>query len=59
MLKDSPAVINVYLNMYQSSQCTFGVAESEYVSKEVWEFVIKQNRGSLFTTSYTYSHNYN
>lgn len=45
--------------MYQSSQCTFGVAESEYVSKEVWEFVIKQNRGSLFTTSYTYNHNYN
>ena len=32
MLKDLPAVFNIYLNVYHNSQCPLGVAEREYVS---------------------------
>lgn len=58
MLMDSPAVINVYLNIYQTSKCTFGVAEREYVSQRSLRIFDKTKAGGLFTTSHAYNHNW-
>lgn len=57
MLSDSLAVINDYLNICQSSKCTFGVAEREYACKEVGGILVKQKSGGLFTVSHAYNHN--
>lgn len=59
MLSDSLAVINAYLDTYQSSKCTFGVAESEYSRKEVWEVLVKQKSGGVFTSTVSHAYNHN
>lgn len=59
MFSDSLAVINAYLDTYQSSKCTFGVAERESACKEVWEVLIKQKSRSLFTSTVSHAYNHN